>query len=113
MHRVGTAPVQDADQQILVEIRVTVGVAGQQIRLIRHLDVLFVTILFGVHSDRANAHFPGGAHDAQRDFAAVRHQKFADSIDHAFQAMTRSLSGTGAWTTKNPRSFCNPPQTSP
>ena len=72
-----------------------------------------VAILFGVHGDRADAHLTGGAHDAQRDFAAVRHQKFADIIDHAFQAMPPRSRLTGVWTTKNPRSFCNPPQTSP
>ena len=74
VHRVGTAALQDVDEQILVEIRVLVGVARQQIRIIGHLHVLCVTVLFGVDRDRGNPHLTCGAHDSKRDFAAIRHQ---------------------------------------
>ena len=74
MHGVGAAATQDVDKQILVEVRVLVGVAGQQIRVVGHPHILRVTVLFGVDRDRGNPHLTGGAHDAKRDFAAVRHQ---------------------------------------
>ena len=74
VHRVGTAALQDVDEQILVEIRVLVGVARQQIRIIGHLHVLCVTVLFGVDRDRGNPHLTCGAHNAKRDFTTVRHQ---------------------------------------
>ena len=62
MHRIGTAAVQNVDEQILVEIRVFVGVARQQIRVIGHLHILRMTVLFGIHRHRGNPHFAGGAH---------------------------------------------------
>ncbi len=95
MHRIGTAALQNVDEQVLVEIRVFVGVARQQVRLVGHLHVLRVTVLFGIHRDRGNPHLPGGAHHTKRDFAAVRHQKFVDIFRHVVNfALFRTFSRT-------------------
>ena len=82
MHCVGTAALQNVDQQILVEIGVFIRVSGKQICVVSHLHVLCMAILLRVHRNRGNPHLTGGAHYAKRDFSAIRHQKFVDIFRH-------------------------------
>jgi hypothetical protein len=63
--------VQDVYEQVFVEVRVGVGVTREQVCLVRHLDILRMAVLFGVHDHGGDAHLTRGAHHTQRDLAAV------------------------------------------
>ena len=95
MHCVGTAALQNVDQQILVEICVFVCVSGKQICVVSHLHILRMAILFRIHRNRGNPHLTCGAHYAKSDFTAIRHQKFVDIFRHNVKfGRTNEKSGT-------------------
>jgi hypothetical protein len=78
------AATQYVNHQLFVEIGVAIRVAGKQIRLVGHLDVLRVAVLLGIDGHGGNAHFARGAHDSQSDFTTIGHQYCVDVFDHIF-----------------------------
>ena len=83
VHGVRTGLAQDVDQQILVEVRVLVGVAGEQVCLVGHVHIAAIAILFGVDGHGGDTHLLGRAHHAKRNLASVRNQQFFDSMSHS------------------------------
>ena len=83
VHGVRTGFVQDVDQQILVEVRVLVGVAGEQVCLVGHVHIAAIAILFGVDSHGGDTHLLGRTHYAKRNLASVRDQQFFDNMSHS------------------------------
>ena len=111
VHGVRAGPVQDADQQVLVEVCARVCVTRQQVRLVGQLDVLGVAVLFGVHRHRGNPHLPGGSHHAQRDLAAVGDEYFFDDISHIFHYRRMRASAESSFRQKRRRYFVERRQT--
>ena len=83
MHGIRTGLVQDVNQQILVEVRVLVGVAGEQVCLLGHVHRAAIAILFGVDGHGGDTHLLGRAHHAKRNLASVRNQQFFDDRSHS------------------------------
>ena len=71
MHRIGTGAPENVYEEVFVEIGVGVRVTREQECLVRHLDILRVAVLLGVHDHGGYAHFTRGAHHTQGDLAAV------------------------------------------
>ena len=71
VHRVGAGTPENVYEEVFVEVGVGVGVTREQECLVRHLDILRMAVLLGVHDHGGDAHFTRGAHHTQGDLAAV------------------------------------------
>ena len=74
MNRVGTAFHHGVDDRIDAQITFTRRRRTDPHRTIGRTHVQRIAIRIRIHRNRFDAHAPRGAHDAARDFAAVRDQ---------------------------------------
>ena len=78
VHRLGAAALDRVEDGVGVEVALGRGLPAERVGLVGVADVERVTVELGVDGDRGDAELAAGAHDPNRDLAAVRDEDFAE-----------------------------------
>ena len=81
MYRVGATLADGVENRFGIQVALCGSLTAERISLVGESHMKRVSVEFGVHGDRRNAHLAGRADDANCDFAAISNENLAEHDD--------------------------------